>query len=462
LALLAQGWQVIRGTPGPDKLSGTPGDDTLEGLDGDDLLQGRGGRDWLHGGPGNDTLEGSPTGIAIMFGGPGDDHYVIHHLGDRVIELEDEGIDTVWVMVDGWTLPAHVEIGRLAGEARHITGGDGGVQLVANPARASILIGGAGDDVLWGGPQGDRLEGGAGQDTLRGGPGADTMRGGPGDDHFVIDHLSDLVEELPGEGIDTAWVTVNGWVLPAEVEIGRLAGEATRLSAGPGAAQLVAHPLRSSTLIGGVGDDVLWGGDRGDRLEGGPGDDTLRGGLGADTMMGGPGHDHYIVNHLDDMVIELPGEGYDTAWVTVDGWVMPPHLEVAYLSGEATRLIGSSGGENLVANPMRGSLLDGGRGHDTLWGSAFSDTLRGGPGDDVLYGFGGADLFVFDTPGWGRDRISDFRPEEGDRLDLRGSGVPGFSALEIISGGGHTLIRYAGQEIFLFNLPQLLPEHILF
>ena len=51
---------------------------------------------------------------------------------------------------------------------------------------ATLLDGGAGDDVLIGGAGDDALEGGAGDDVLVGGAGDDMIRGGAGDDVYVF------------------------------------------------------------------------------------------------------------------------------------------------------------------------------------------------------------------------------------------------------------------------------------
>ncbi len=459
-AALPRPSDAITGTSAADALHGTAGADTILGLAGDDWLRGHDGDDRLEGGADADTLDGS-AGADLMLGGPGHDQYVIRDAADRVIEAEEAGTDTAWVLLAGWTLPAHVEIGRLFGAANQLTGGDQGVQLVAGSG-PSTLIGGAGDDVLWGGAHGDLLEGGAGADTLRGGTGADMMRGGTGHDHFIINNSADMVEEAADAGIDTAWVTANGWVMPAHVEIARLSGGATSVTGGGLHQQLVASPLLASTLIGGAGDDVLWGDAHGDLLEGGAGADTLRGGTGADMMRGGTGHDHFIINNSGDMVEEADDAGIDTAWVAIDDWALPAGVELAYLSGAARRVAGGEGAEQLIANPVLGGVLEGRGGTDTLWGSNAGDVLAGGAADDVLYGFGGADRFVFDLPGWGRDQVADFTRAQGDRIDMRGSGVTSFAQFTVVTGDGHTALRLGANEIMLFNTTGVTAADFLF
>jgi len=433
---------------------------TIRGEAGHDALFGAGGDDWLQGLHGDDTLDGG-AGADIMLGGAGDDHYVIRDAADRGIEAEAEGADTAWVFISGWTLPAHVEIGRLIGSANMLTGGDEGVKLVAGSG-PSTLIGGAGDDVLWGGATADRLAGGAGLDAMRGGGGADTMLGGPGDDHAVITTGTETFLEDADAGIDTAWVTAQGWTLPAQVEIARLAGTATLISGAGLHQHLVANPLFGSTLLGGAGHDVLWGSEHADLMLGGEGHDMLRGGFGADTMRGGPGNDHVVVNDLSDLAEELPDAGTDTAWVTIDGWVLPENMEVAYLSEGARQLSGSQGADQLVANGALGGVLDGRGGHDTLWGSNLADSLAGGAGDDVLYGFAGADRFIFDLPGWGRDAVADFNSAEGDRIDLRGSGVTALDQFALVTADGNTALRAGAGEIMLFNTTGVTAADFIF
>ena len=67
-----------------------------------------------------------------------------------------------------------------------------------------------------------------------------------------------------------------------------------------------------------------------------------------------------------------------------------------------------------------GQMMTGGRDDDTLSGGMENDVLVGGTGSDTLTGGGGADLFIFDEGDLGADTITDFNPEEGDVLDLRG------------------------------------------
>ncbi len=54
-------------------------------------------------------------------------------------------------------------------------------------------------------------------------------------------------------------------------------------------------------------------------------------------------------------------------------------------------------------------------------GGGGNDRLNGGADDDELTGGAGADVFVF-AEGNGHDRITDFAPDAGDRIEFTGAG----------------------------------------
>ena len=449
------------GTEGDDRLIGDAGADRLLGLGGNDVLLGLDGNDWLDGGAGNDTLVGG-AGSDAMLGGAGDDEYEVDGPGDVVVELEDDGMDTIFVAVSGYALPANIEIARLIGTANAVIGGEVAAQLVANASLASSLEGGAGDDVLWGQTLDDTLSGGGGDDVLRGGGGNDSMLGGLGHDQAVIEQLGDRFIELPGGGTDTAWITVSGWQLPVNVEIGRLSGTADVLYGSVGDQALVANPNFRSVLVGGSGDDTLWGSGLNDTLWGGAGRDLFRAGPGDDRMIGGLGDDTFVVEQLGDAIVEDADGGYDTVYVAVDFYTLGPNIEVAYLAGTATTLVGSDTGENLIASPIFASLLCGAGGPDTLYGSPFGDWLGGGLGDDVLHGYGGSDLFAFNLPDWGNDWVMDFNQAEGDRLNFRGSGVTGLNQVSSYHDGTKLVLLWNGNAINLPGVTMITANDVIF
>lgn len=432
-------------------------------------LQGHGGRDTLLGGAGDDLLLGG-AGADRSAGGAGHDRYQVDDAGDAVVEAAGGGEDAVWALAASWASPDHVEAVYLAGAARLLRGAPNtGQQLVANPALASTLLGGGGDDGLWGSPLADLLEGGAGNDILRSGGGADTLRGGAGDDQYDIRDARAVVEEAEaGGGEDRAWVFADGWRSAPGVEVAHLGGEATRMLGHAGGEALVANPLLGGWLQGLGGDDTLWGSGLSDTLEGGEGNDVLRGqggGISGDLFVGGPGDDQAVVFDAQDRFLELAGGGYDTAWVLADGWAAPVHVEVAYLAGTARLLRRGAGDGNLVAHPTLASTLLGGTGADILWGGAGDDIMVGNGGNDQFHGGPGADTIRPGLAWFGYDAVFGFSGSwgEGDVLDLR-SGVVGASpalVLHAVEGGTRIVTPAGWVDVLGVSPSQLGPGDIL-
>ena len=151
--------------------------------------------------------------------------------------------------------------------------------------------------------------------------------------------------------------------------------------------QLMAMFIDDPFLIGGRGDDNLFGSAANETLRGNRGDDVIRAGSGNDLLYGGRGED----------------------------------------------------------------VLDGGAGNDQLFGGRDEDRLIGGTGDDQLTGGRDGDVFVFDNrAATGFDRITDFDNEDriwttvqladpdGDRRILFGADreldLFGTSELQVRSG----------------------------
>ncbi len=183
-------------------------------------------------------------------------------------------------------------------------------------------------------------------------------------------------------------------------------------------------------IRGGNGDDFLDGSEGDDFLWGDAGNDILAGWTGIDTMTGGTGNDTYVVDRLEDVVLELAGEGIDT----VQSYIslrLGAHVEHLLLKGRgdtygfgnalANALTGNAG-DNRLRGGDGADLLDGGRGADRLEGGAGRDRLIGGDGADRLFGGTGKDRFIFLDPaetgiGAARNSIRDFA-RGADLVDL--------------------------------------------
>ncbi len=279
--------------------------------------------------------------------------------------------------------------------------GAGGNDTINGGFGDDELNGGAGDDVIYGGsPSGspgsdrDTIDGGAGNDALYGdvgediligGLGVDTLVGGEGNDTYYVDNFNDQATELLRSfsgfnflagSADQLFSTADRYYLQRGIEIGRLIGTGLALWGTIDDDTLVANPERGSFLDGGAGNDTIYGGAFNDTLIGGAGDDEIRPGLGVDIASGWTGNDQYVIEDARTQINEAPGEGTDTAWVTVNGFSLWLNVEIGRLIGAgANQLDGSAGDDTLVANPVEGSFLRGLGGNDTLWGSGLNDTL---------------------------------------------------------------------------------------
>lgn len=268
----------------------------------DNSIKGGGGDDTLHGLAGDDTLDGA-GGMDRMFGGVGDDTYYVYDPGAEVIELFDEGIDTVIAELPSYRLGANVE------------------NLETCGCGPFIGIGNELDNVITGGDYDDRLHGLAGNDTLDGGSGYDRLMGGLGDDTYYVDGTARVVE-LFDQGIDTVITTLGTYRLGANVENVTFQGtgafkavgnELDNVFVGGSGRNLVSYETAGSGVTADLGIagpqdtrgagidtlvdiDNLQGSSFADTLSGNDEDNRLVGNGGNDVLLGGGGRDYFIFN----------------------------------------------------------------------------------------------------------------------------------------------------------------------
>lgn len=341
---------------------GTSGNDFFVGSRFDDKIDGNGGQDFLAGGKGNDE-------------------YTVTTSDTVILELADEGVDTVKSTAT-YALSGNVE----------------NLQLL-----------GAGHFDATGNELANRLTGNSGNNILDGRGGADIMAGGGGDDTYVVDNLGDVVTEGSNAGTDTVRSSVS-FTLGANVE------------------NIV---LTGSAAINATGNNLA------NDMTGNDAANVLNGGAGGDTMRGGRGNDTYVVDSVLDRVVELAGQGTDTVQSSLAATTLGLNVENLVLLGRAH----TKGTGNTLKNVLTGNAgnntLSGLGGNDTLSGLGGNDTLIGGIGNDILNGgigndrlFGGIgndrmtgglgnDTFYFDARlvSGNRDIITDFNVGN-DRIAL--------------------------------------------
>ena len=411
----------IQGTDDADQLTSGSGNGVIYGGGGDDFLAGGLGDDTLYGGDGNDTLIGGDWDIQpiyypdtfpgddAMHGGGGDDLYVVNGKGDIVVEDDGQGTEDRVESSISYTLTDNVEVLDLLGLDIDGTG-NALDNLIQGSGGKNVLMGLDGDDYFRAGGDNDTVFGGAGKDVLYGGEGDDFLDGGAGndiswgelgDDTYVVDEPADYVEELADEGIDTVQSSIT-YTLGDNFENLTLTGT--------GSVDGTGNDL-DNVIIGNEGKNLLMGLG---------GDDTLDGGAGTDTMIGGAGNDSYVVNDLDDTIIEDDGGGTDTVQSSFDfSLVDRDTLENLTLTG-AESLSGTGNNlDNVIIGNEGKNLLMGLGGDDTLDGGAGTDTMIGGAGNDT-YVVNDLDDTIIEDDGGGTDTVQssiDFSLVDKDTLE---------------------------------------------
>ncbi|WP_207539429.1 beta strand repeat-containing protein [Sabulicella rubraurantiaca] len=377
------GIEAARGTVRADYMVGSTGDNFLDGHGGNDTLIGGEGDDALRGGSGNDSLNGG-TGFDVAVFSSEEDGAGAPTRGAIV------NLTGTTQVVNGETLAGFTAVDTWSGldALNSIEGAFGsalGDVLIGN-ADANLLFGDGGNDTLWGNTGDDTLRGGSGDDTLDGGEGTDLA------DYSVIYDSSGFGTMGAIVNLSGVSVTVRGQNVAARSAIDNWGGRDTLISI-----ENITGTQFGDVLIGDEGSNFIIGNGGNDTIFGNGGVDILVSGSGANTLVGGAGDEVFFVSSLSALVVEEAGGGTDSLWSLVDGFVVPLHVEVAALGGNARLITASNGGMQLFANASLASTLMGGNGNDTLNGSAFADTLSGGAGNDVVYGNGGADAMIGGT-----------------------------------------------------------------
>ncbi len=413
------------------------------------VLTGNSAVNTLTGGGGSDTLNGG-GGADTLVGGLGNDTYVVDDIGDIVVEVLNEGTDTVKIYID-YALGENVENLTLIGSDAIRGIGNRLNNVLTGNGVASVLTGGLGNDtyivvsgdtvieetvgegtdtvqssvsfilaenvenltltgtgaingignelnnIITGNSAANTLTGGGGNDTLNGGGGADTLVGGLGNDTYVVDDMGDIVIEALNEWTDTVKSYIT-YALGENVENLTLIG---------------------SSAINGTGNEL---------------DNILTGNSAPNILFGGAGNDIYVVG-AGDIVIENEGEGTDTVQSSVS-FTLTENVENLTLTGNEA--IDGTGNE-------LDNVLTGNSAANILFGDAGNDTLNGGADADMMFGGAGDDIYVVENVG---DRVTEFFDGGMDTVQSSISYVLGqnlenltLTGTAIINGTGNALIN---------------------
>ncbi len=371
----------------------------------------------LRGGGGDDTLSGS-TGANAFTGGEGVD--TVSYSGrTEVLSLTLDGAPN-----DGATGEGDL----LAGDIENLTGGSG----------SDTLAGGDGDNVLDGGLGGDTISGGAGLDTVtyaartapvtvtlssgandgvsgegdNVGNGVEKLIGGSANDSLTGDSLDNLFDARNGDdtmsggsGDDTF---IKGYTDGADVMIGGDGSDTVDYSGPPNIANRIISldGLQNDGINGGsvspyadnVGADV-------ENVVGGRGDDTIYGNGLDNRLLGGEDNSN-VGSPAGDQIYGYGGNDFldGDGWPTYSGTTGPG---CGFQNAGSDSVYGGSGNDRLIGGLSSDS--NGAPNRDYLYGEDGDDVLSGGvdrdhggypcinydAGFDEVYGGAGDDTADF-------------------------------------------------------------------
>jgi Ca2+-binding RTX toxin-like protein len=364
--------------PNDDRINAGDGDDTIFAGEGNDTIFAGSGDDQVYGGDGFETIDGGEGddsifggfGQELVYGGDGDDYIDtrgpnplpdIDYPGLYAADLDPtDDLDTVY---------------GGAGNDTIFTGDD-----------ADRIFGRDGNDYIDGGFDDDSLYGNSGFDTIIGSEGNDYIDGGRGDD-------------LIFGGLDRSFPDAIN--IPDETDLR------------PG--------NNGDSIVGGYGNDTIYGMDDADTISGDQGDDLIYGGVDNDSLMGADGSDTIFGEHGNDFIDGATGDDL------LDGGIGDDTL--AGGTGNDTVLGGD--GNDILTGEDGDDLLSGGTGNDTLDGGVNDDTLLGGTGADSLTGGFGRDLLDLGTDGI-PDSVGDIVYGGEDEDTIVGAGIN-----DTVFGGGN-------------------------
>jgi len=457
--LIYGGAGVTDPTDGGDQITTGTGNDTIYGNGGNDLIASGGGTDIVFGGIGNDTITtGALTGNVSVYGGgsftdtvDGADLITVASNAGNLFLTGNAGNDTIVLTastgsasiyggIGADTITASASAGNNLIAGGSSTGSTDVDTIVFNASGTAnvTVFGGVGitdtvdgaDSITVNGLAAGStafVYGNAGNDTISvGTAGTASIYGGVGTDSITLQAgaASGRVQVFAGAADGTGADTVDGSLFQ---------GNAT-IYGGNGLNDSVDGADR---LVGGFGNDVIYGNG---------GNDTILSGNGNDQLSGGVGNDLFAINGTGNKAIVDFGTGSDSVVlgsnlgavnsvgvagstltittasgnVAVSGTL--PSTFTASFDANNDGVVAGTDGSLVVATTSTGTsligtanadVIYGNSGADTIVGAAGADTITGGTGADVITGGAGADVFRFGNSDSGltvatADTITDF------------------------------------------------------
>ena len=504
LVLTGTGWNAMYGNSGANRLTGNDAPNVLDGRGGNDVLTGGGGDDVfvIRQGEGSDTITdfraGSGSAEAVRLDG-----YYFRDFAAVKAAATQQGADTVIALGDGQTLKLlGVQVSALVADDFQL------VNIKTTPVVVPPTVpttpttpttpstpgqptdSGAPTREIWGTSGAETLTGTAGNDMLNGVGGGDVLKGGLGDDTYYLNHASDSVVELAGEGVDTVFTWMSH-TLADNVENLVMTGNGWSTGTGNALSNIIVGNEAPNAIDGGAGNDKLAGGRGADTftLSKGTGVDTITDfslaegdkvvlkGLGVSDLAGLKAHGTQVGS---DAVFDFGGgDG-----LVLKGWALGS-LTAAGFSFEGsspapaptpapipvnTGVLPTGGAINgwVSGTSKAGETLTGGSGNDQINGNGGGDTLKGGLGDDRYLVTHASDK-VMELAGQGVDTVETWLSwtlgDNVENLVLTGSGwssgtgnalanrIVGNDAPNVLDGkaGNDVLTGGGGDDVFVVS-----------
>jgi len=418
---------VVIGGDAGDTISTGTGQSYVDGRGGEDIIVtgdtgANGSKAWVAGGPGKDTItvgngDDKVAGDASL-GDARTDVTVTHNPEDKKVGPDTQDLSQVF----DWDNPADPTT-RAAGSGE----GDDtiGLGLGTNKAHGN----GGADNI---GVAADKPDGTkkAGVDTIVGDGGSDKITGGSNSDHIYTAAEGTFGVDTDGPDDDGATNVVDTGLGSDDVWGSTGIEAVTSHSQGDQAAKIVGGKA-NDVLIGGYGTDEVYGGPGDDYVIAEPaevsaasGDDivgtvnfgpkrtvtklplpagvpsnakTLVGGLGNDHIVGGDGPAKVFGDKRIDDELCKAGDPVTSDPVAESTSAGTGDGNDRILGGAGVDTVSGGGADDLAELFGSNDLGCGQEGNDTFRGGAANDKVWGGSGTDVLYGDAGLDQVFGNT-----------------------------------------------------------------
>lgn len=392
----------------------------------------------INGNSGNNVLDGGldAAGNApdLLRGGSGNDTYIVRNGAVSIYEATDDavagstgGTDTVIVVAsatrNAYTLTATTGAGGETATAAV-------ENIIASDAASTLEL------ALTGNAFTQTIVGNAGVNTLSDGGGADTLIGLGGNDVYTVSSGRVTVVEAADGGNDIVNITGLGNFDNTNTNATASAAGNTNTTGGRDYNFSNAFVETISAAAAGTGFLNITGSSINQQISGNAGSNVLNGNGGADTLTGLGGNDTYVVDGVEDVVVEAANDGTDRviaggnyvlARNDANGAAVSSNVEQLTAAGTQlnTRvgqgngtfdlnalstnttlnnfLVGDSIQSQLIVGSAGNNILDGyrsnGNAADTAAITGAADTLVGLGGSDTYRVYDQTDVVVEDTNG---------------------------------------------------------------